>query len=78
MPQPGADFPEVPGTYSGKSLEPILELDYFEVSSLAKAQAAVDRLLGAPGLYRAMGRTAGPTPPTSRPKRICRLGETAV
>jgi len=30
------------------------ELDYFEVSSLAEAQAAVDRLLGDPGLYKAM------------------------
>jgi hypothetical protein len=30
------------------------ELDYFEVSSLAEARAAVDRLLGDPGLYNAM------------------------
>ena len=30
------------------------ELDYCEVSSLAEAQAAVDRLLGDPGLYTAM------------------------
>jgi hypothetical protein len=30
------------------------ELDYFEVASLAEARAAVDRLLGDPGLYRAM------------------------
>src|SRR5436309_1927650 len=30
------------------------ELDYCEVSSLAEAQAAVDRLLGDPGLYNAM------------------------
>jgi hypothetical protein len=30
------------------------ELDYFEVSSLAEAQAAVDRLLADPALYKAM------------------------
>lgn len=30
------------------------ELDYFEVSSLAEARAAVDRLLGDPDLYKAM------------------------
>jgi hypothetical protein len=30
------------------------ELDYFEISSLAEAQAVVDRLLGDPGLYKAM------------------------
>jgi hypothetical protein len=38
------------------------ELDYFEVSSLAEALAAVDRLLGDPDLYQAMvenGRTRG-------------------
>ncbi|MBW8873366.1 MAG: glycosyltransferase family 1 protein [Acidobacteria bacterium] len=30
------------------------ELDYFEISSLAEARSAVDRLLGDPGLYEAM------------------------
>ena len=30
------------------------ELDYFEISSLAEAQAAVDRLLGDPDLFKAM------------------------
>jgi hypothetical protein len=30
------------------------ELDYFEVASLTEAQAAVDRLLADPGLYKAM------------------------